>query len=393
MKKLGVLLAIAVLVSVSCKKKKETEDVSTNSDNTLKQEVVNHYATLVHTSYSDALDLAEDLQDKIDLFVAAPDSQKLLDCKAAWLAARQVYGQTEVYRFYGGPIDDDNGPEGRLNAWPLDEAYIDYTSASASSGIINNLSYTIDKETLSDLNEAGGDANISVGFHAIEFLLWGQDTYSDSPGKRYSSDYKTTGGTASNQDRRGAYLKVCAELLVEDLQYLVDAWAPSANNYRKSFTEGNLDEALKNIIQGMGFLSKGELAAERLIVALDQQDQEHEHSCFSDNTHNDVFTNAQGILNVWNGIYEKSDGQEISGKGLAYVVAGKNSALTDETGSMLATSVGKCALIQAPFDQEILASNSAGRARVQAAIDALNAQADKLVEVAEALGLGNITVE
>jgi putative iron-regulated protein len=41
--------------------------------------------------------------------------------KEAWLTARQSYGPTEAYRPYGAPIDDDNGPEGQLNACPLDE--------------------------------------------------------------------------------------------------------------------------------------------------------------------------------------------------------------------------------------------------------------------------------
>ena len=49
-----------------------------------------------------------------------------------------VYSPTEVFRFYGGPIDDDNGPEGLLNAWPLDEVFIDYVLGNPDAGIIND---------------------------------------------------------------------------------------------------------------------------------------------------------------------------------------------------------------------------------------------------------------
>src|SRR5256885_11217291 len=72
-----------------------------------------------------------------------------------------------------------------------------------------------------------------------------------------------------------------------------------------------------------GSLSRGELAGERLEVALASRDQEDEHSCFSDNTHRDAVTNAQGILNVWQGSYKRLDGSELQGPGIKDWVASK----------------------------------------------------------------------
>jgi putative iron-regulated protein len=189
-----------------------------------KIEAIANYATIVYAGYEDTYQLALVLNDALVAFVENPSEESLLAAREAWLAVRDVYGQTEAYRFYGGAIDGDNGPEPFLNAWPLDEAYIDYVEGDETAGIINNtVDYPeINRDLLLSLNEEGGEENISVGFHAIEFLLWGQDWNDDSAGERPYTDYTT----AANAERRGQYLLTLGELLLEDLDYLVQEWSP-----------------------------------------------------------------------------------------------------------------------------------------------------------------------
>ena len=57
----------------------------------------------------------------------------------------------------------------------------------------------ITAEALTAANEEGGETNISTGWHAIEFLLWGQDLSATGPGARPATDYTT----APNAERRG----------------------------------------------------------------------------------------------------------------------------------------------------------------------------------------------
>ena len=265
-------------------------------DDALKQEVMETYADIVYASYEDSLTLATSLQEEIDTFLADPNETTFAAAKEAWLAAQEPYGQTEAYRFYGGPIDDADGPEPLLNAWPLDEAYVDYVEGAPEAGIVGSPdSYpTIDRDLLVSLNEAGAEENISTGYHAVEFLLWGQDLSAETAGQRPLSDYTT----AEHAERRAAYLSAATDLLVEYLDDLVRAWNPDvSDNYRAEFLAMNPDEALTNIMTGVGVLAKSELAGERIFTAYDNQDQEDEHSCFSDNTHRDIITNLQGIEN------------------------------------------------------------------------------------------------
>ena len=150
---------------------------------------------------------AKQLQAAIAAFVAAPSDATSAAAKEEWLAARDDYLPTEVYRFYDGPIDHPKtGLEGQINAWPLDEAYIDGVTDDPESGIINDTSTypEITEDVLVEANEKGGETNISTGWHAIEFLLWGQDSTTGQPGARPVTDYTT----AANAARRAGYLTV-----------------------------------------------------------------------------------------------------------------------------------------------------------------------------------------
>lgn len=350
--------------------------------------VAQHYAALVQASYSDTLAAARDLQAAIADFVKAPSAEGLDKARKAWLAAREFYGQTEAFRFYGGPIDDDKGPEGRINAWPLDEAYVDYVAGKPQAGMINNPRFKITKAALAKANERGGEENISAGWHAIEFLLWGQDQSETGPGNRSFEDY--VAGKTPNAERRAQYLVTATEMLVDDLSYVAKAWEPSAKNYRAAFEKGG-KESVRKIIVGLGSLSRGELSGERMEVALNSQDQEDEHSCFSDNTHRDIVNNARGIQNVWLGQYTRRDGSKLEGPGLRDLVAARNAALAEKLGAQIAESVKSAEAIPAPFDRAII-KGSAGRPVIEKTVASLVAQSKLLVESASAVGIAKLTL-
>lgn len=353
------------------------------------QSAVETYATGVHVSYEASLTSAHVMDDAIDAFIAAPTEASLEAAKSEWLAARADYGPTEAFRFYGGPIDNGaTGPEGLINAWPLDEAYIDYVEGAPSSGVINDpTTYpTIDASLLVSLNEQGGETNISTGWHAIEFLLWGQDLSIDGAGNRPVSDFIN----APNADRRAQYLAQLSDLLLTHLDKLVAAWTPGGGNYRADFEALETDDALRLIITGIGELSRGELAGERMNVAYAERSQEDEHSCFSDNTTNDIIGNALGIQRVVTGEYPG-----FSGTGFADLVETVDADLADRLRAEVQASVDAVKTIPAPFDQHLVAGvsdDSPGRQAILAGIESLEDQTDTIVTAATALGVAiNVT--
>lgn len=381
------------------------------------QAVVKHYADMAHAIFSDAHSTAVDLQKAVDALLANPTDETLQAAKKAWLAARVPYMQSEVFRF-GNPVVDEW--EGQLNAWPLDEGLIDYVEGDyqhalgnpgATANIIANKQLQIgeDKidvseitgEKLASLNElAGSEANVATGYHAIEFLLWGQDLNGTNAGagKRPVSDYiEGEGCTGGNCDRRRAYLKAATELLVSDLEEMVNEWkAGVADNYRASLEKESAENGLRKMFFGMGSLSLGELAGERMKVALEANSPEDEHDCFSDNTHNSHFYNAKGIRNVYLGEYRRVDGSTLSGPSLASLVEGTDPQLNSTLKTDLETTEAKLqALVSSAeqgeaFDQLIGPDNSEGQAKVRAAIGALVQQTASIEKAAAALGIGEL---
>ena len=348
--------------------------------------VIENYADLVLANYQAALVDAEAMNVAIQTFVATPTEENFEAAKEAWLTSRESYGPSEAFRFANGPIDtgDTEEIEGYLNSWPLDEAYIDYVEGDVDAGIINNLADfpTLTKEILTGENGNGGEENVAIGYHAIEFLLWGQDLTAPSEnlaGQRAYTDF-VDGGTAANQDRRREYLAIVADLLTDHLQIIIDEWS---GDYRSTFLALDEDEALDNIISSIAELSRSELAIERMAVALQNQDQEDEHSCFSDNTHRDIRLNMAGIVNVYTGAYGSVDGNSLQD-----LIEEADADLTTELDALLATAVTDVDATLDPFDLAIVdGESSVEGAKVQTAVQALVAFGDKLLEAKVALGI------
>ena len=403
-----------------------------------RDDVLRTNANIAYAAYSDSLLTALSLRTSLRALVASPTTGNLEAAKRAWLASREPYGQTEVYRFRVGPIDalledgslgeDGDGPEGAINAWPLGEALIDYVAnnvdgdagpeaASSVAGIDGSIiadttSFpTINGSVIRANFELGGDErNVSSGYHAIEFLLWGQDLNADgsgggrrdaTAGQRPVSDYSTTPGEctsginpASDEvcARRGRYLLAAADLLIEDLSSVVEAWNPNGeSNHYANFVAGG-DESLARILEGMGRMGFGELAGERMNIALLTNSQEDEHSCFSDNTHRDILLNAKGIDNAFKGEYVRLDGDTLSGAGIDDLLATEAMPeLANEMRGMLEDTMVKVGVIDQvakagePFDNQI--QRGINEPNVTAAIQALSAQTQVLERVIEGLGV------
>jgi putative iron-regulated protein len=355
-------------------------------------DAISTYAEIVYASYRDSLATARGLDDAAGALVSGPSAGTLDAARDAWRAAREPYLQTEVYRFYGGPIDaEDSGPEGLINAWPLDESHIDYVEGDLEAGIINDPQIAISTTALTSANLNPGETDVATGYHAIEFLLWGQDLNPDGAGERPFDDYMPgTTPAQANADRRGQYLTTASELLIGHLEQLTAEWEPDASNYRGTLEASAPADALSNILSGMIILSGFELASERLSAALDAQDQEEEHSCFSDNTHRDMVQDIRGLANVWTGSYAPVTGAPLSGTGIQDVIAAGDADLAAEITRQLGESLRLAEALQTPFDREIAPDNAAGNARVDALIESLFDQTELLEQAFEVYGLNRI---
>ncbi len=381
------------------------------------QEVVETYADIALATYQDSLETAKELRTAINALVETPSEETMAAAREAWLASRVPYQQTEAFRFGNAIVDEW---EGKVNAWPLDEGLIDYVDASYGTESDANEFYTVnvianDKvsaggtdidvteittEVIASLHEVGGiEANVATGYHAIEFLLWGQDLNGTDAGAgtRAYTDFDTENCTGGNCERRAQYLQAAADLLITDLEEMVANWETEGE--ARAEVMADPQAGLTAMLTGLGSLSYGELAGERMKLGLLLNDPEEEHDCFSDNTHNSHYYDVVGIRNVYFGAYERVDGSTVEGPGLADLVSEKDAALADEVKAKLDTTLEAMAVMKAraeggeAYDQMIGQGNEEGNAIVQAAIDGLVDQTRSLERVIVALDLSGIELE
>ncbi len=348
---------VIALAFVSCK----NDDDNNKIENEIsKKSFINNYANIASQNYRDSYTTAVEMQTKINAFLENPSTTTLANARKYWLLARDFYGQTEAFREANGPIDNPDllNTEGQINAWPLEEGYIDYVSdgkgGNVQNGIIGDVSFVLTEASIigknEELQEGENEAeeenadNITTGWHAIEFLLWGQDLNFNTTtnkedfsisGERPFTDYTTETHAA----RRKTYLKIVTDLLVKDLKDLSDTWT-KGGNYRATFEALKEEIALQNILNGIGFISNGEIAAERLDPAI-AEGQENEHSCFSDNTKQDMWANVNGINNVIIGSYTSKSGTKVNGTSLIELVNSINTEASNNLEAKASATIKK----------------------------------------------------
>lgn len=384
-----------------------------------KKDVLNHYADLAYTMYNDSLITAKTLQASLETLTKKPNDKTLAAARSAWKAARVPYQQTEVYRF-GNTIVDDW--EGKVNAWPLDEGLIDYVTVEYgekseenplyTSNVIANPTLTlsgkkidaskINSELLTDtLHEIGGiEANVATGYHAIEFLLWGQDLNGTNAGagNRPATDFNVKNCTNGNCERRNEYLLAASRLLVDDLVWMTNQW--KTDGAARATVLADINAGMNSIITGMGSLSYGELAGERIKLGLLLHDPEEEHDCFSDNTHYSHYYDILGIKNVYTGTYITIEGKELTGPSLLSLVAEKDKDAARDLNNAIDSSLAAAKVLVdsaekegIAYDQLIAEGNEIGNAKVMNVVENLLNQT-KAIEVAtQKLGLEKIEFE
>ena len=384
-----------------------------------KTDVLDTYSDMAAAKYADSLTSAKVLQTAINALVADPSAENLGAAKEAWLAARVPYQQTEVFRFGNAIVDDW---EGKVNAWPLDEGLIDYVDASyggptdenaaATLNVIANASFTLSSETVDastitpalleeTLQEADGvEANVATGYHAIEFLLWGQDLngHGSGAGNRPWTDYaQGEACTNGNCDRRAEYLVAATNLLISDLEWMAAQWTDGGAARAELMADA--DAGIAAMLTGMGSLSYGETAGERMRLGVMLNDPEEEHSCFADNTHNDHFYNGVGIQSVYLGSYTGIDGTVVSGPSLSDLVAEADPALDMEMKVKLSDAVMALGRIKTAaeagftYDMMLARGNDAGEALIMGGVNGLIDQTRSIERVIAGLGADGIEIE
>ncbi|MEZ6197276.1 MAG: imelysin family protein [Planctomycetota bacterium] len=389
-------LVLAAGGLVGCSREEPPADRDVALDLALASEVGKHYAVVLREVYADVVKGAEQLDGTVRVFTALPSESGLERCRLAWVGARPAYLQSEVARFYDGPIDRaSDGPEGDLNPWPLDESYIDAVEGAPTGGFIGDPERVplIDEAFVRRANGDGGEENIAAGWHAVEFMLWGQDRDPRGPGRRDWRDFADAGGLPHGERRR-TYLRTLTRMIVADVSRVAAEWDADTGAYREEFLSVPPREQIRRILTGAGTLAKGELYGERMLVPYTSKAQEDEHSCFSDTTHLDHLHDLLGIVWVWTGRWTSPlDGRVVEGPGLRALAMKRDPDLAKRIDAHLARAEASLRDPHfQPFDRAIQGLDTdPGRACVREVLSALQELDRDLSRLAAGFGLAIVT--
>jgi len=358
-----------------------------------KESLIRNHAALSYALYSDALVLSNTLKTSVDAFLEAPDDDGLSLVKLSWRNAYFAYLQCEALRFSNGPVDDDRELSRMLGQWPINPSLIDYTTGETGGLISDTLALPIiSASTIEAINQGVNKNQTSTGFHAIEFLLWGEDDEDVSlftVGDRSHLDYDLEDSTTINAKRRGQYLGAATELLVNQLGVLVTEWDSLNNkNYRKEFLELDENVALKNILTGLGTLSKSEFGSRVLKEAVASGSQKHEISNFSDNTSTDLAALTYSIEIIYRGTYTPQTGLEVKGKSVEDLITEANPELATQVDEKLVEVIELVSVIPSPFDWQASQEHEFGAGPILAASNALFELEALFKEVAREFEIG-----
>lgn len=300
MKFLGqLLLLITLLPLVACSPETAPrKSASSLPHKTTTHELpeLNHYAAYLelraYTDLSNAVETAQALDAAIAVFLYTPNQDTLTAAQTTWRDAYNAFLRTLIYSKL--PIHEPlewkkehkSYPQiiALIDTWPIEGGYIDHVPGYPFSGIVNDLTLNLNSDTLLKQHGFADASYASLGFHVLEFMLWGDDH------QRSPADFSPQDNTASvvdetspildepqnlielhevkikvqNHHRRRQFIQLVSEQLQKHLQQLQQYWEPSKGYYAQQWQTASAKQKVTALLHASQLLISDELLGKRL---------------------------------------------------------------------------------------------------------------------------------
>jgi len=274
------------------------------------KEIVLKYVEQIGTDLIQARIEIERFQSSIVTLADHVSSENLSLSKQAWLDAHSAYELTTLHRYFATQLIGEQNSlalmqlQYQINHWPIIPGYIDYVNGYPDSGIVYDINVTLDVDSLREQHGAFDIYEVTLGFHVIEFLLWGYDTDSVA---RPAADFdavleltpeETENGYSLEQlsnNRRRLFLAVAADTLVEDFRALQSLWLTEESSIRQRIESTSGTELIVILADSMSAMLNQELLLRSLYPMLNGDFVESIQSPYSRSTQNAVSSQLSGL--------------------------------------------------------------------------------------------------
>jgi len=278
---------------------------------TAAKQIALDYAEQIRVDFSQVSIEIEKLQSAIDEFLAQTNIENLDRARQSWLLAHSAYELTTLHRYFAASILDEQNSiallqlQYQINHWPIVPGYLDYVDGYPDSGIVHDINVSLDSIGLRDQHGAFDISEVTLGFHVLEFLLWGsRDTQSEL---RSVDDFIEIDALDASQiesgysleqlsnNRRRQLLAIIADILLGDFRELGSLWSDQLERAEQSIDRTSQTELITTLADSMSAMLTEELLLRSLYPMLNGDFVESIQSPYSLSTQNAVSSQLSGL--------------------------------------------------------------------------------------------------
>ena len=250
------------------------------------------------------------LQLSIITLINQTNSKNLSLSRQAWQDAHSAYELTTLHRYFATQLLDEHNNlalvqlQYQVNHWPIVPGYIDYVDGYPDSGIIFDINVNLENGSLRDQHGSFDESEVTLGFHVIEFLLWGDSTHLNT---RPANDYRGIKELSAEEieqgytlkqlshNRRRLFLTVVTDILVEDFRALQTLWIAQAPGIRQRIESTSGPQLIFILADSMSAMLTEELLLRSLYPMLNGDFVGSIQSPYSRSTQNAVSSQLSGL--------------------------------------------------------------------------------------------------
>ena len=252
----------------------------------------------------------EMLQSSIVMLTGQATNENLSLSKKTWLDAHSAYELTTLHRYFAMQLLEEQNSlalmqiQYQINHWPIIPGYIDYVNGYPDSGIVHDINVNLDVSSLREQHGTFDVSEVTLGFHVIEFLLWGDDNDAvPRPADEFDAvleltPKETESGYSLEQlsnNRRRVFLSIATDTLVKDFQALQSLWLSEEPSIRRGIESKSVTEIILILADSMSAMLTEELLLRSLYPMLNGNFAESIQSPYSRSTQNAVSSQLSGL--------------------------------------------------------------------------------------------------
>lgn len=265
----------------------ETSDSSVTLDietARLIRQLAREYIKQIEVDFSDLGGKISTLQTAVNRLLGSPSADLLRVTQENWLEAHLSFQQNRVNLEFLSAIANDAQKAQlaklvyQIDQWPILAGYIDTVAGYPRGGIVHDVNVELTAESLIQQHGLFDTTEATLGFHVLEFLLWGEPNAVSPQGRNevfeplsQLSEIQQESGMTVDQlgnNRRRALLGLVSSILVEDFQAAAAMQVQASTTFINSIEDRNSTVILNALLDSVTSVLNEEILARSLYKLL-----------------------------------------------------------------------------------------------------------------------------